>query len=166
MTVFFTADTHFGHANIIRYCNRPFADVHQMDACLIERWNAVVSPSDTVWHLGDFTLGDNRAALNYRSRLNGDIHLIWGNHDRSAVRSSGLWASSSPVQELTLDGHHIVLCHYAMQVWNRSHHGALHLFGHSHGALSNPSPRSLDVGVDCHDFRPVTLTEILARLPG
>lgn len=157
MKTFFTSDTHFGHANIIHHCSRPFATINEMDDVLIENWNAVVGPKDTVWHLGDFSMGGAEDAQRYRSCLNGRIHLIWGNHDRNSVRSLPIWASSQYATEIRLDGHDITLCHYAMRVWNRSHRGSLMLYGHSHGGLPGN-----DVGVDVWNFRPVTLDQILA----
>lgn len=159
MTVFFTSDTHFGHARIIELCKRPFANVDEMDEALIANWNARVKPGDTVWHLGDFTLGSGDMAMRYLARLNGNIHLVWGNHDRESVRDLNTWRSSQYAAEINHEGHKITLCHYAMRVWNKSHHGALMLFGHSHGNLCG-TRQSLDVGVDCWDFKPVTLPEI------
>lgn len=78
---FFTADPHFGHANIIKYCQRPFASVEEMDRALTERWNAKIGSDDDVWILGDFTMRSGATALNYLRQLNGHKHLILGNHD-------------------------------------------------------------------------------------
>ena len=78
---FFTAGTHFGHANILRYCDQPFASVEEMDAALIARWNRRVGPEDTVYHLGDVALGLKALWLEYRRQLNGRIEFILGNHD-------------------------------------------------------------------------------------
>lgn len=163
MTTFFTSDTHFGHRSIIEHCWRPFSSVEEMDEELIKRWNERVTPRDEVWHLGDFTMADAMTAYTYRKRLNGKIHLIWGNHDRNAVRRMVCWTSSQYAAEISVDGRSITLCHYAMRVWNKSHHGSLMLFGHSHGNLPGNS-QSLDVGVDAWGYCPVTLPEILARM--
>lgn len=81
MKYFIISDTHFGHANIIKYCNRPFADVEQMDKALIKNWNSVVSNSDMVIHLGDVGLGNKQYVKNILSQLNGRKILIKGNHD-------------------------------------------------------------------------------------
>lgn len=83
---FFTSDTHFGHANIINLCNRPFKDVNHMNDMLVENWNSVVSDDDTVFHLGDFALGGSAVWSNVLSRLKGKIYLILGNHDRKNIR--------------------------------------------------------------------------------
>lgn len=163
MTVWFTADTHFGHANIIKYCDRGYSGVHHMDEALIAHWNACVKPDDTVWHLGDFTMGDAEAAMRYRARLNGKIHLIWGNHDRPAVRVLPIWQSSQYATEINLGGSQITLCHYSMRVWNRSHKDALMFYGHSHRTLPGDA-QTIDVGVDNWAHRPVTLAEIKAKL--
>ena len=81
MKVFVIADTHFGHANIIRYCNRPFASVEDMDAALIKKWNETVSNDDTVIHLGDVGLGRKERIGDIIGSLNGRKILIMGNHD-------------------------------------------------------------------------------------
>jgi calcineurin-like phosphoesterase family protein len=163
MTVFFTSDTHFGHARIIELCKRPFVSVEDMNEALIANWNARVHPGDTVWHLGDFTLGNADAARRVISRLHGDIHLVWGNHDRESVRNLNMWRSSQYAAEINHEGHKITLCHYAMRVWNQSHRGSLMLYGHSHGHMWG-TRQSLDVGVDCWGFKPITLPEILLSL--
>ena len=163
--VWFTADTHFGHANVIRYCQRPFGSVEEMDAELVARWNAVVRPDDDVWHLGDFCLGRRGVASSYLERLAGRKHLIWGNHDSPTTRADLGWASSQGMAEIGVNGRRVILLHYAMRVWPKAHHGSLHLYGHSHGCLPGDG-QSCDVGVDvpAWKFRPVSLTEIEAHL--
>src|SRR5258708_12137402 len=106
MTVYFTSDTHFGHANIIRYCDRPFATVEEMDEAMIANWNAVVGRGDDVWHLGDF--GWSRDATRIRSifhQLNGRKRLVIGNHDGKEVLDLPWSAPPSPHLELTVDHH-------------------------------------------------------------
>ena len=159
MTTWFTADTHFGHSRIVSLCQRPYADVDEMDADLVAQWNAVVQPDDDVWHLGDFAYkcrGDFKA---YARKLRGRIHLIHGNHDSQTVRSWSGWASSQPMAEIAVEGYRLVLLHYGMRVWPKSHHGSIHLYGHSHGSLPGDS-QSCDVGVDVWGMRPVQLTQI------
>lgn len=169
MTTFFCADLHLGHATLLTSAvarPRPFASIEEHDEAIISRWNATVrSASDDVYVLGDFALGLDAAALERAfRRLRGRKHLIIGNHD--AKRTIRLPWSSTPadLRRIVVDaGSHrydVTLCHYPMRAWNRIHHGALHLFGHTHGSLPG-TRRSCDVGVDVWDFRPVTLTEIL-----
>jgi calcineurin-like phosphoesterase family protein len=172
-----TADLHFGHANIIKYVERRlcFRDVDEMDATLIERWNQVVGKRDHIYHLGDFTFGGLEVAAAYIKRLNGVIHFVEGSHDRwmSKIRDCNQIRSASNerihvhsrIHEIKFDGKHIVLCHYAMRTWPRSHHGSYHFYGHSHGQLP-PSGNSMDVGVDnpiC-DFYPLRIDQALALL--
>ena len=83
---FFTSDTHFNHANIIRFCNRPFKDVEQMNEVMIANWNSVIGKDDTVFHLGDFCLGGAAEWTKILERLNGKIYLIMGNHDLKNIR--------------------------------------------------------------------------------
>jgi calcineurin-like phosphoesterase family protein len=163
MKTHFTADNHFGHANIIALSARPFATVEEMDERMIHNWNAVVEPGDNVWHVGDFAYRcDPKRQRAIFSRLNGSKHLVPGNHDDKDTLSLA-WASIGQIREITVDGQRLVLCHYGLRTWPGSRRGALHLYGHSHGTLPGNS-QCLDVGVDCWDFRPVTLPEIRAVL--
>lgn len=170
--VFFTSDQHFNHANIIKYNNRPFANSDEMNNAMIDRWNEVVDDGDVVYQLGDFTLGTTRDAAHFISQLKGDIRFVHGSHDKWDLKKPLLYSRSLlTISHLGglyavrgVDELPIVLCHYAMLRWDRSHHGAFHLFGHSHGHLENPAPRSMDVGVDCTNFYPITFDEVLARI--
>lgn len=78
MSIFLTSDTHFGHANILKHCDRPFQNVEEMNETLITNWNNVVSDNDIVYHLGDFSF---RGYTRFKNRLSGEIILIKGNHD-------------------------------------------------------------------------------------
>lgn len=154
---FFTSDTHFGHANIIKYCNRPFKSVEEMDETLISNWNSVATKRDTVFHLGDFCMRNFEI---YKQRLNGNVWLIQGNHDQQMLR----WAKQNGYtipQRLTIkrNGISITLSHFAMRVWPKSHFNHWHLFGHSHGCLE-PQGKSFDVGVDSWGYRPVSLEQV------
>ena len=84
MKTYFIADTHFGHTNIIKYCNRPFRNIEEMNAELVKRWNSVVSDGDIVYHLGDFAF-KNSDITNLVNKLNGKIYLIRGNHDHKSI---------------------------------------------------------------------------------
>ncbi|MBJ6123287.1 metallophosphoesterase family protein [Sphingomonas mollis] len=161
MTVFFTADTHFGDHRTINIQRRPFADTGVMDAALVAGWNAVVDPEDEVWHLGDVArrpadVGDLLA------RLNGRKHLLRGNNDPDATLAAPGWASTGDYQEIEVDGTRLVLCHYPFRSWNGQHRGAINLHGHSHGRLK-AMLRQFDVGVDPRGFAPVTLAQLLDR---
>jgi calcineurin-like phosphoesterase family protein len=163
MTVFFTADTHFGHAGARALYRRPFASVPEMDAAMLARWNEVVGEDDEIWHLGDFAVGPKSEAIAaLLESLNGRKHLITGNNDGPATTAQPGWASVQPYAELTVDGVGLVLCHYAFRTWRNMGKGWRNLHGHSHGRLK-PLPRQADAGVDCRDFRPATLAAIFAR---
>ncbi|MGR6329650.1 metallophosphoesterase family protein [Sphingomonas sp. XXL09] len=161
MSVFFTADTHFGDHRTINIQRRPFASVAEMDAQLIARWNATVGPQDVVWHLGDVARrpADVAALL---AQLHGDKHLLRGNNDPEATGLAAGWASVGDYAEVTVDGHALVLCHYPFRSWNGQHKGAINLHGHSHGRLK-PMPRQFDVGVDPRGFAPVRLADLIAK---
>lgn len=159
MTLFFTADTHFGDHRTINIWKRPFASTAEMDALLVERWNATVQPGDEVWHLGDFARRPVDVSQ-LLERLHGRIHLVRGNNDPDATVAAAGWESVHDYAELEVDGRALVLCHYPFRSWNGQHRGAVNLHGHSHGRLK-PMPRQFDVGTDVHGFAPVTLDGLL-----
>ena len=152
MTTWFTGDEHFTHANIIKYCKRPFASVEEMNAAIIERHNARVKDGDVVYHLGDFVF--KNTVKGYAAKLNGSHIFIRGNHDKDRL---------SGILEITIEKQRIVLCHYAMRVWNASHYGAWQLYGHSHGTLP-PIGKQYDVGVDNNNFAPISFEELREKL--
>ena len=158
----FTADLHLGHANIIRYCGRPFATVEAMDQAVLERLNEAVKFNDHLYFLGDFCMGSEARVLAYRRRIHcRKIFAVPGNHDKQARKLKEEFSWLDNLAELSIHGHPIVLCHYALRVWNRSNRGSWHLYGHSHGRLPEaPNSLSMDVGVDTHNFRPWHYDEI------
>ena len=180
--IWFTSDYHMGHRNIIGLCRRPFPDVEQMESEIIARHNAVVGPDDEVYDLGDFAYrcSPEHAAECLR-RLNGRRTMLWGNHDkplRQAVRKGMLddLVESGKVEfvgdpdpqfqtglRVVIENQRIILAHYAQRTWQGAFRGAWHLFGHSHGNLS-PFRRSMDVGVDAWDFKPVNFHELRERM--
>ena len=164
MALFFTSDHHFGHGGARGLFKRPFGSIAEMDAAMVARWNEVVGADDQVWYLGDFAVrqpAGRMAAL--LEALSGTKHLIAGNNDGPATTGLAGWASVQHYAELDLDGTWLILCHYPLRSWNRMSRGAFNLHGHSHGRLA-PLPRQVDVGVDCSDFRPITLKEIQSHL--
>ena len=150
---FFTADEHFGHENIIRYCRRPFSDVAEMGRELIRRHNDVVTGADTVIHAGDFTFGSAAVAKDLVGQLHGKHVFLRGSHDRwLGPLARDLW-------EGTIEGQYIVVCHYAMRVWPRSHYNSWQLYGHSHGNLE-PQGKQLDIGVDSNGYAPISFERL------
>lgn len=176
--LFFTSDTHYGHANIIRYCNRPFGSPEEMHETMIERWNSKVKPGDVVYHIGDFAMrmGVPEVETIVR-RLQGEVHLVLGNHDlknKSVLRACG-FAEKVPYKELKVGEQKIVMCHYPFLTWNKSHHGSWDLHGHCHGTLKPRScpfcqkteestARRMDVGVDCWNFYPISFEEVRQQM--
>lgn len=156
MAHFFTSDTHFGHAKILGYCNRPFSSIEEHDEALIANWNSTVAPQDVVFHLGDFCWGHPDK---YLSRLNGHVRVIVGNHDKKNLL---LKAGFEWVKDLYLgqvDNRPIFLFHYPCLSWPSRSRKSWHLFGHVHGRLTG-QPLSLDVGVDCHGYQPISFEEV------
>lgn len=154
--IWFTADTHFGHFNIVKYCNRPFKTLGEMDETMIRNWNEKVGNNDIVYHLGDFCL---KEPDKYLERLNGIIYFIRGSHDKKIKVCSKI-KEISEIKILNIPNNNvIVLCHYAMRTWARSHYNTWQLYGHSHGRLE-PQGKQMDVGVDCNNFFPVSFKEV------
>lgn len=138
-----------------------------MDEALISNWNERVRPGDRVYHGGDLSFHRDRDRTDaILDRLHGQIHLVEGNHDAKRL---GYYrhrlASLDTLKEIRIDGQKIVICHYALRVWNRSHLGAWHLYGHSHGNLADdPNSLSMDMGVDPNDYRPLSMDDVAAHM--
>ena len=121
MAIFFTADLHLGHANIIKHCGRPFSTVEEMDEHLISAWNAYVRPNDTVYILGDLIFRNTVSPDSYLSRLRGKKHLILGNHDKDWVKKADMpkhFISVERFAEISDGRHKFTLCHYPLMSWN------------------------------------------------
>jgi calcineurin-like phosphoesterase family protein len=164
--ILFTADTHFWHRFAANF--RGFTDVPGMNHTLIRAWNQVVSPDDTVFHLGDFCFSGSAKSLDILDRLNGKIHLIKGNHDQgmgTRVRNRFITVNDYLEVDIIKDGNktRVVLMHYPLKEWNHQHDGSLHLHGHTHGNME-PLGRSMDVGVDACAGAPVLFDDIASRL--
>lgn len=172
MTVWFTADLHLGHAAVIKYAKRPFEHVQDMDRALVGNWNEAVEPGDLVYVVGDFSFMPPARTVEVLRNLKGQKYLVRGNHDRITpdIEKSFVWVRDLETIKVSdpeaPDGRQsIVLCHYAMRVWNKSHYGAWQLYGHSHGSLpDDPNARAIDVGVDCWDYRPVSYEQVKVRM--
>lgn len=166
MTTFFTADHHFGHVNIIKLCGRSFKSADEMTRVMIAHWNEVVKPDDVVWHLGDmFSFKphemDEAKAATIAKSLHGDIHLLLGNHDVQPWLSNVIKVHRIPIIK-AMWGVDVIMCHYPIECWEDRYHGSVHLHGHTHGSMKHKIENRFDVGVDCWDFRPMTLDQILA----
>lgn len=150
--------------------------VNEMNEGLIERWNDCVRPDDTVYHLGDLCLTKRVDAIDdWLGRLNGTIRLVRGNHDVWTSRYDRLqnkdkikWIKDYAERTFEVDGKRwkFVLCHFPMLFWHQSHHGSIMLHGHCHGSVQqlNKDLRRMDVGVDCNNWYPVRLENIVAMM--
>ncbi len=154
--IWFTSDIHLGHTNIIKYCSRPFKSIGEMDEVLINNWNSVVGQNDKVYFLGDFCWGEPDKYLN---RLNGSISFILGSHDKK-IRLCKKITEINDIKTINIEDNIIVMCHYCMRTWSRSHYNTIHLFGHSHGKLEAVG-KSMDVGVDSTNFYPISLEDVI-----
>ena len=171
--VFFTSDTHFNHANILRFCNRPFKSVEEMNETIIANWNSVVGMDDDVFHLGDFCLGGAAEWTTILDRLNGKIHLIIGNHDLKNLRQGFVSRFEEVVMQrhIVIDKHSIYLNHYPFLCFSGAYKDDVwQLFGHVHTRKNNTGidanrlqhlyPTQYDVGVDNNNFTPVSYDQV------
>lgn len=176
--IWFTSDTHFGHNNIIKYCNRPFTSVEEMDEHLIQSWNQLVNVDDLIICGGDFSLCNTKKTKSVLSQLNGNKILIRGNHEKSVLGNKetrdffngGIYDLLNITiidDEVEYGFQDIILCHYPMLTWDKSHRGSWQLFGHVHGMLDNNpalSPNQMDIGVDSHNFKPISYQEVKEQI--
>lgn len=183
MTTWFTSDIHFWHRAIIQYCKRPWDDVEKMNEGLIQRWNEKIKPDDEVWFLGDFAFCGVSKAVPILERLNGVKNAVLGNHDyklfkkldcpmffKSVQHYKHLRVSLQYVDEEEQPqqyGQSIILCHFPILSWDGMAHGSWMLHGHCHGGLDhnlNATGLRLDVGVDSHNWYPISLEDVWAKL--
>lgn len=142
-----------------------------MNEELIARWNEKIRPEDEVYHIGDFAMTkDNEKVADILDRLNGTKYLIVGNHEGPALNNRKKFKWVKEYHELKVKDsdckngvQRIVLFHYAMRVWRGDYRGTWHLYGHSHGNLpDNEDQLSIDIGVDCHNYYPLSYDEVKA----
>ncbi|WP_336098070.1 metallophosphoesterase [Roseovarius sp. CH_XMU1461] len=164
MANWYTADLHFNHTNIIRHCSRPFASSAEMDKEILHRMQCV-GDEDHLWILGDFAFARNAVSRRYVADLfeaiPGHKHLVRGNHDHKSTNNLP-WASVQDLVEIKDQEQNLVLCHYPLITWNKARYGTLHLFGHVHNEFKGYKG-AVNVGVDCWNFRPLSLSEINSR---
>lgn len=175
---YYIADTHFGHANIIRYDNRPFNNTYEMDKAMIDRWNAVVTEDDTVYILGDFAWYNKKRTCEILDILKGHKILITGNHDVFSPAINEQFDSICDYLEIKDGGERVVMSHYPMLFWNGQFGDSVHLYGHVHNShqyncceswrrelqqLQALPMRMFNVGcmMKKMDYTPCTLREII-----
>ncbi|GJD90864.1 hypothetical protein BHAOGJBA_4407 [Methylobacterium hispanicum] len=165
MTVFLTADHHFGHPGIIRNAGRPFACIDEMDEVLIANWNARIRPDSVVYYLGDFAhkCPPERLQRIWRRLARPKaIHLVLGNHDDAATLALSWTSIERGILRMSANNRRFSLFHYGLRTWPGIRSGAIHAFGHSHNRM--PGFRNtLDVGVDAWNFAPAAVEEVIQR---
>lgn len=175
--IWFTSDTHFGHNNILKFCNRPWNTVEEMDEALINNWNSVIKKDDIIFHLGDFAFAQNWRWKEIIERLNGNIYLILGNHDVVRYPGDSIMQLFKGVYQqllLKIDGFKVYLNHYPFLCYAGTYRGpetaTIQLFGHVHThegsngkddmRMNNLFPYQYDVGVDNNLYTPISWEEI------
>ena len=176
--IYFTADTHFCHSNIIGSCERPFENVGEMNRALIKNWNSYITARDEVYILGDFLYkGTAIEANKILAQLKGRKYLIRGNHEKylpdpQFKPEAFEWVKDYHV--LTYEGIEFVLFHFPILRWHKSNRGSIHLYGHVHNngerdpefdeKLRLLGPRAFNVGVDVNEFYPVSIKAIMDKI--
>ena len=155
-----TADQHFGHANVIKYENRPFSSVEEMDEFMIAKWNARVKKKSMVFHLGDFSFYPKDKTAEILSRLHGDKIIVLGNHDDRSTQwyyDVGFYhVSRWPIiiDEFFILSHAPVYMNEAMPYMN--------IHGHLHSKWMEGA-NFYNVGVECNNYTPLSIDEIKKR---
>lgn len=188
MTIWFSSDSHFKHANVIKYNNRPFKYVEEMNETLVNNWNSVVKPEDTIYYLGDFSLGF-QAVEQFSFRLNGRRYLVPGNHDclhsynklqkkaekrgepdywKQKYKDHG-WILLPEQSKLDILGvGEVVLCHHPYPTfegdkyanWRPKNEGKYLLHGHTH-SKEKIKNNMIHVGVDAWNYFPISSNQIM-----
>ena len=175
--IYFTADLHFGHENIIKLTGRPFSSVEEMDGALIANWNRKVKGNDTVYIVGDL-IYKSSAPEKYLSQLKGKKVLICGNHDAGWLEltdAARYFLRTEKLIEESLCNHMVTLCHYPMIEWRASRRGisprlGYLIHGHIHNNVQRPeyrqlfrTPNALNAGVEINNYEPVTFEELIVN---
>ena len=135
---FYIADTHFGHANVMKYDNRPWFTVSDMDRAIIKNWNSVVTNEDTVYILGDISWYKAEKTIEILDKLNGQKVLVKGNHDKlNDNRLRARFLQIADYLEIKDNGRDVVLCHYPIPCFKNHFYGWYHLYGHVHNSFES-----------------------------
>jgi calcineurin-like phosphoesterase family protein len=179
--IYYIADLHIGHENVLRFDARPFADITEMNETLIRNWNERVTDADTVYVLGDAFWKNEAYSIQVMQQLHGHKHLIQGNHDRVKGSLRLQWESIEPYREINDGNTLVVLSHYPIPFYRNQHNRAVMLYGHVHNSrewqlLEQWKRQQWDLGIPCRlinvgcmmdymDYTPRTLEELLSSNP-
>lgn len=167
--IHFTSDLHYFHKNVIRFDNRPFKDIEEMNYMLTNNINDCVAPSDELYILGDFAFSDSGNVKKILSQYNcKNLHYVFGNHDKPMRQPdvAKFFKTMSEYKEIAYEGQRIVLHHYPYLEWNAGHYGSWALHGHCHHNLVYPdslkNKKILDVGVcgEGYNYSPISFNFI------
>lgn len=158
MKLFLISDTHFFHKNIIKYCDRGFNSVEEMNKTLIDKWNSKVNKEDIVIHLGDFALADEDNIIELRKKLNGTIILIEGNHDWRLKEDYGFIIIKGNMQV-----GNIILSHRPIPL-EELPKGIINIFGHIHQKEVLDSTRQINLSVEKTNYEPIELSKVCKLL--
>ncbi len=170
MVSYYISDLHFGHANIIKLCNRPFASIDETDHTLIDNWNARVHHDDNVYVIGDFSFRSKRPVSYYLEKLKGHKHLIVGNHDKKWMRNfdAHVYFESIDEQLEIIDNDHpIIMNHYPLMSFPRK---SYLVYGHIHNdkpasfwPLLRTYEHAFNASVEVNGYMPATLNELITN---
>lgn len=167
--IYYTADLHFGHANVIRFDKRPFASAEEMDRILIANWNSRVTDRDIVYIAGDLIYKSEKPAEWYLEQLRGIKYLVVGNHEKAVLESEkarSCFEAIDKMMHITDGKHQICMCHFPIVEWNGYFRGHYHIFGHIHNArnrayeVMREEERALNAGCMINQYMPVTFEEL------
>lgn len=172
MNTWLISDTHFGQSTLMHHYPKgrnTFNTCDELDEHMIENWNSVIAPKDTVYHVGDFGSKHLDYSIKCLRRLNGQKVLIPGNHDQKLLKNPDFLSQWSRVahysyMEGSIEGQQIIFCHFPIWEWKAIHYGSYHIHGHTHGKPTGVPGRILDVGVDGHDLKPWHWDEVKAYM--
>lgn len=155
--IYFIADTHFNHANIIKYCNRPFDNINEMNEYIIKKWNSVVKNVDTVYHLGDVGFGSLQEVKGLVQRLNGTKILLRGNHDFKIGVNTWKEIGFSQVYKKKIILDNLLLTHAPSEEVEENQ---INIFGHIHDKpLDERFDKKNHICVSCDviDYTPISI---------
>lgn len=167
--IYYTSDLHIGHKAAIRFDERPFVDIEDMEKEIIRRWNEKVTAEDDVYILGDIFYRYKGKPADFLRQLNGRLHLITGNHDYAILKDEEALSCFADVNHLRMiidNGRRVVMCHYPLITWNMKHFGSYHVYGHVHRSISEEvlfmmkQEKAFNAGCMINDYVPCTLEEL------
>ncbi len=167
MSTFFSTDWHIGHTNVLEFDKRPFDNIDKHDETILANYNSIVGSDDDFYYLGDMFMNKNKNAEGFISRMMGKLHFIKGNHDHKDTRK--LYAKYGEYlgqqEKIVIQDQEIILNHFPMRTWDKSHRGSWHLYGHHHGKIEKePWGKSMDVAINIWDYKPVSFETVKSIL--